>query len=442
MPNIAEILQLIEGGAAEMEVKAALISRVTPSELQRANSNAPICEVPKSVDRLREADEIWKRYLNTGEKPSPFDLRYISWLPHITVTSRYLKFVKDEKSSLRSRELRGLIFGALAQLNVLKGNDEALNLSREIFKVASEEHRAVWERIEKYFLRPEGPSDAAQEIMAYCHTPREFVQKTASISLESGDVYQVLQQGLSGLGKDMLLSPEEHRRKWAYEKILPTFGPVEKFRVLESCVLGLDHRTNPSAKQELKRFLLEDSSLGDPRLNSGGWVNASEKLKDRVVEWLSSEDIRFFFDSIFQVHLDTQGRKGFWMDYASLVKRTRVLLSEYDRRKFSHILQREGYSTSPVIGSLIDYSRQVNGSVFLMDFGEIIVAEFSVPNNSCRIFKKEKNAEMGSDFWKATYTVSEIRDTKDSWVHSINWTSKFRTNLARLGIRPRGFYDY
>jgi len=442
MPSIAEILHLIEGGVNEMGGRATLISRATPEELQKVISYVPLCEVPKSVDRLKEADETWKKYLNTGEKPSSFEIRYISWLPHITTTSEYLKFVKRERVSLRNRELRGLLFGALAQLNFLKRNDEALNLIREIFKGASQEHREVWERIETYFLRPEGPSLAAQEIISHCHTPREFVQKTAFISLESGDVYQVLQQGLSGFGKDMLLSQEEMRRKWAYEKILPTFEPLEKFRALESCILGLDHRTNPNAKQELKRFLLEDSSLGDPRLNSGGWVNASEKLKDRVVEWLSAEDIRFFFESVFQAHLDTQGRKSFWMDYANLVKRTRVLLSDYDRRKFSHILQREGYETSPVIGSLIDFSRQVTGSVFLMDFGDVIVAEFSVPNNSCRIFKKEKNAEMDSNFWKATFTVFEIRNSSESWVHSVNWTSKFPANLARLGIRSRGFYDY
>jgi hypothetical protein len=442
MPTIADILYLIECGVKEMGGRSTCISTATPKELQKVLSNVPICEVPKSVDRLKEADEIWKRYLERGEKPNLFDLRYISWLPHITATSEYLKFIKQENILLRNRELRGLLFGSLSKLNVLKRNNDALNLSREIFQGASQEHRELWERIETYFLKPEGPSLAAQEIIANCYTPREFLQRRAFISLESGDVYQVIQQGLSGFGKDMLLSEEAITRKWAYEKILPTFGPLEKFRALESCVLGLDHRTNPNAKQELKRFLLEDSSLGDPRLNSGGWVNASEKLKERVIEWLSSEDIRFFFDSIFQVHLDTQGRKGFWMEYASLVKRTRVLLSENDKRKMSHILQREGYETSPVIGSLIDYSRQVNGSVFLMDFGEVIVAEFSVPNNSCRIFKKEKNAEMGSNFWKATFTVSEIRDTRDSWVHSINWASKFRTNLGRLGIRPRGFYDY
>ncbi|NBW99189.1 hypothetical protein EBR03_06420, partial [bacterium] len=336
--NIFEALNFIELEMKCFPSYAASLGRVSPEALKKFVVNVPTCEVPKNQDRIKLAEESWKRFLKGDQKITYLDLRYICWLPRISTTIELVKFVNKEKIVLRDRELRGLLFGGLTEYDRVKNDLVWRKEVRNIFDKSNERQRQLWNELELYCLRSEGLGVSILDMLKRRETPKDFIRRKFGLTVENGQFINLLSRELCTHGKELLLDPPREQRQWAYEKILKNAVQSDKLSAIESALTSMSDRTSVEAKQDLKKFLLDDPFLGDPRLKSGNWIAASDFLKKRIIEWFSSEDIRFFFESIFQAHLDTQGRKKFWMRYGSVVKRTRVLLNDSDRRQFQHLL--------------------------------------------------------------------------------------------------------
>jgi hypothetical protein len=193
----------------------------------------------------------------------------------------------------------------------------------------------------------------------------------------------------------------------------------------------------PDALQEkLKQSLIEDPRLLDPRVpaNTPNWAGVSQQAQNLLIQWLSAYDIKLFFDHVLPTRSDPHGRKSFWLRYTKRVNRSRTLLSQTDEFRW-----RAGAETR----RNLNYGRvQVNSdtSAFLLDFGRILVVEFSKVGNAVYVYEHRDVPDLNTDFWSsARFSISNLKQRAScvaKIVHNKKWQGEMRTLLAQYGIHP------
>jgi hypothetical protein len=79
-------------------------------------------------------------------------------------------------------------------------------------------------------------------------------------------------------------------------------------------------------------------------------------------------------------------------------------------------------------------------SAFLLDFGRVMVVEFSQVNNAVYVYEHREIPDLNDAFWsQARFSLSTLKQ-KDRCIermtHTPHWQSKMRTLLAQFGIHP------
>ena len=189
-------------------------------------------------------------------------------------------------------------------------------------------------------------------------------------------------------------------------------------------------------REGLKRIGID--RLGDPRVaRNTAWLGVRDQARAEFLKWLSREDIVFFFEHVLPRGSDPHGRKDFWLKYVGRVRRSRPLLCEGDRVRLQNYERRSQHKIGHYGG--IDGS----SSAFLLDFGELLVAEFSVKGNACYIYDRSGAASIGANagFWSPDpFSVASLKRRPPAidkmTHHPVVWREKMTNLLARYGIRP------
>jgi hypothetical protein len=195
-------------------------------------------------------------------------------------------------------------------------------------------------------------------------------------------------------------------------------------------------RSSQQQSDTLRDFILSDSRLLDPRLpaNAPNWLGISDSAKDTVIQWLSAEDIQLFFDHVLTKGNDPHGRKPFWLRYKGRVKRSRPLLSTMDETRW----QANAVTRGKRNFGRTDYF--CNTSAFLLDFGRVIVVEFSQVGNAVYVYEHREVPDLNDSFWsQARFSLSALKQKEccvERMTHTPLWQSKMRTLLAQFGIHP------
>jgi hypothetical protein len=181
---------------------------------------------------------------------------------------------------------------------------------------------------------------------------------------------------------------------------------------------------------ELKQLVLDDRRLGDPRLprNRANWVGLADAER-QFTEWLSKDDIAFFFEHVLPRGRDPHGRKKFWLYYVKRIVRSRPLLSADDRARLQGSKDKVGH-----FGRI-----EGDSSAFMLDFGSVIAVEFSKRGNACYLYDRANFAKLVQDFWAAkSFSVADLKNeprSLDRVVHRDSWYVRMAQTLARYGIR-------
>jgi hypothetical protein len=161
-----------------------------------------------------------------------------------------------------------------------------------------------------------------------------------------------------------------------------------------------------------------------------------------MIEWMSQFDIVFFFDHVLPTRgEDPHGRKQFWLRYVKRVRQSHPLLYWDDRIRLETIL-RAKREEAKEFGRIDGHT-----SAFLLDFGKIVVVEFSAPGNACYVYHESDFKKIVADFWtRGTLTVTGLKKKESSigkqsrfyWngVHRAGWQSDASQLLAFYGVRP------
>jgi hypothetical protein len=193
-------------------------------------------------------------------------------------------------------------------------------------------------------------------------------------------------------------------------------------------------------QEALTKLVLQDTRLGDPRLprNMKNWLSIQEASR-WLLQWLSRADIHFFFEHVLPKGTDPHGRKTFWLKYVSRVLMSRPLLNRDDEARLRVTMQ----SLQDQMGHF-GHIRGRETSAFLLDFGPVVVVEFSQVGNACFLYEKPNAEKVIPDFWtQASFTIQYgLKDpllAADRVRHDREgrWQKTLADLLAaRYGIRP------
>lgn len=175
--------------------------------------------------------------------------------------------------------------------------------------------------------------------------------------------------------------------------------------LLAKAILSQRCDKDESARTPIITFALGSTDFGDPRVNQAGWVGL-EAARECFISWLSREDIRLFFDLVIDRSSDRQGRKPYWLTWLPHLKRTRVLLSRYDQDRV-RLRLRSRNEQIPSYGLL----EAPDTSAFLLDFGSVVIVEFSKSPNASYLYPRAIANDLFRDFYQQSrrWTVQELK---------------------------------
>lgn len=193
---------------------------------------------------------------------------------------------------------------------------------------------------------------------------------------------------------------------------------------------------NLEFQHQLINFILGSERLGDPRRpqNCPNWIGIEEG-KNKFIQWLSKEDIEWFFNVILERN-DPHGRKQFWLQYIKEIEASRVVLSMEDSSKLSlpgvKVVKGRDYAN-------FQSSSQNQTSAFILVFPQVVAVEFSRTSNACYLYRSSKFKELVPDLWKESFSSPEALKSKyyvsEKISHQSNWQDKMKTKLAEFGVR-------
>ena len=153
-----------------------------------------------------------------------------------------------------------------------------------------------------------------------------------------------------------------------------------------------------------------------------------------MIEWLSKDDIIFFFDHAFPKGGDKHKRKPFWLRYVSSVTMSRPLLSWNDQTRLKVHLQK--------LGSNVGNFGTITGtnSAFLLDFGHVCAIEFNHVG-ACYLYERKAMNEVVPDFFASMDFTEAGLKQKELCLgrvrHTPGWEDELQMMLARYGVRPK-----
>ena len=295
-----------------------------------------------------------------------------------------------------------------------------------------------WKGSSNMILGPEGVNVFAVELIKSSDALRSCCESWG-FSEQASPYVQMAVDTASRLCLEQLDRSIE-MRSFLFKEIIPwPYWRPDQIKELMRKVILFPGRNDSKNIELITHLVLSDKRFGDPRHphNHINWVGIDDAAH-RLQEWLSAADIKFFFEHVLPKGTDPHGRKTFWLRYVGcrgLI--SRPLLSDYDKYRLRHILKEKGAQTTH-FGKL-----EGDTSAFVLDFGPVVVVEFSEVGNACYIYTKKVATRVVPDLWSAEPFVktqlkrkSEIA-TSAPVRHDVQgrWREETERVLARFGVR-------
>ena len=362
--------------------------------LERLNAAVASLEsAPKAVRApvgIEEYARQWREYLDGKlESMGTRAIRNLCWHVETATDDTFQYYLKRQNHNLSFFALQGLVrschafwspeFAAGSVVKAVRGHlEEYEGHNRLLVK---------WKHSSIMLLGLDSAQRFGDAMVKESVTVKTFCQSWG-VADDSRYVQTALTHAVEGCRREM--ERVQRLRDYLLNQLLSwqRWSPDEFKQEVLKTVLHPSTQ-DESVREAVSRFVLQDARLGDPRLPlyQGNWAGIPE-AKARVVEWLSQFDIIFFFDHVLPTRgRDPHGRKQFWLRYVKRVTKSRPLLNWEDRVRLETVLKakREEAKDSGRIDGLT--------SAFLLDFGSIVVVEFSAPGNACYFTTKRSSTK-------------------------------------------------
>jgi hypothetical protein len=394
---------------------------------------------PRQIKLRNCPDEYrtqWYAYL-AGER-TQLDrraVRFLCWDPEIACTVRFHTYLDQIKVELTARSLQGLLTSLHQRWsNALAEGPVGTSVRHRISTYTGLNRRiAMWQRDIRRVAGANAPA-LFGEYLAEEGRPVAEVATASGLVEDSAFMRLAVKFALSRCAEQC--DGRSHSNLFLVDQLIGwrIWDQSEFKDLLCEWILAPRTKQSENLRESIKRLALD--RLGDPRLprNAASWLGVRSDGRAEFLKWLSLEDIAFFFEHVLPSGSDPNGRKAFWLKYVGQVKRSRPLLCRDDQSRLINYEIRSGQKGG-------HYGR-ISGttSAFLLDFGELLVIEFSAVGNACYVYDRQGAANVIDDFWRVgSFSVSELK-RKHSAVgrlfHTPGWEMKMARALAQRGIRP------
>lgn len=381
----------------------------------------------------------WKQFrIGRGQEPSLKAMRHLCWEPEIGLDLFFMDLLKS-KYGVRSKALQGLVHSC----HSIWEDEQIRERSRPVINKMLSDFRGNNKTLNKWKqdqLLTIGANAETHLGKAICESLRPLTLQLQELNLDPST--QFTRAAVTAASDTCRLGyrNDKQLRSFFIDEILKWNGWDHKSFRRQVDILIVDPylRSEISFRDDLIRFVLSHPELGDPRLprNQTKWLGLSKAAQQQFVQWLSAEDIIFFFEHVIPRGNDFQGRKEFWLRYVPILKWSRPLLSGPDLRRLTRSDKNVGD------GSFGRYAG-VGGSAFILhfrnNFNNLLVVEFSEVG-AIYVYDQTITGDLVKDFWKiAPFSTDELKQRKlaSNWVsHFPDWQERMRNILARYGFRP------
>lgn len=436
LPSMLNDLKLT---LSRLRTETKTVSEREPPKLERLEKAIAELEQEKTAKHIFCPDEFlqyWQE-LSTGQRTTLEwrVVRALCWEPKVATDINFHHYLDQAWPDLNPRALRGLVIACHTMWKELANSPIVERVRHRLANYEGENRTLVrWRGAAAMILGVNGAQEFGKEIVRQTASVANAC-KEWQLNEQSAYVSAAMEEAVN-----VCLSADKSTTydiqyligllRWAN-------WPAESFkRVVGYSITHYFAKIDNGWREHLMTFVLGDPRLGDPRLRSISWVGISEEARKRFIQWLSSEDIIFFFEHVLGKG-DKHGRKDLWMKYVGRLVQSRSLLSSSDAAKFSMAIKK----SKGVSGSF----GRVNGktvSAFLLDFGNIVAVEFSEVG-AIRLYSKENFNKILPDFWTQKVITSDslknsclnlkaIPHTKDVKI----WQKKAKDALSKYGIHP------
>lgn len=399
--DLLDGLRAIHAVTAEVSREVSLRLPEPKEALKRLTALIATIGREKPV-KLRHCPEEYRtqwRQLMSGDRQE-LELRavrFLCWEPKVASDPRFCDYLDRAHIALGSRALLGLVRTCHQRWSPeLAQGPVSASLRQRLTKFAGS-NRVVnkWRDNVRLIAGVDAPRLFAAQIVNES-VPPAIVGVCAqwAIPEHSAFISEVVHAASDLCGER--LNGSRHLASYLLTELLPWLDRWEigEFKKLLSAWILSSHAERMEELREgLKRLAL--NRLGDPRLpiNTKAWFGVQEAARSRLLQWLSRADIVFFFDHVLPKGRDPHRRKQFWLEYVNRVKRSRPLLNYDDRTRLM---------TLPAqVRDKIGHYGKIEGltSAFLLDFGNLLVIEFSAAGNACYVYDRATGSRLIPDFW-------------------------------------------
>ena len=206
--------------------------------------------------------------------------------------------------------------------------------------------------------------------------------------------------------------------------------------------LGVD--AAESLRQPVQSYVLQDWQ--DPRIAGADvrWRDVSDKAREIFTQWITKEDLRFFFDVVAQACDDPKFayRKAFWLAYLECITFCRPVLRGDAEHLFRNDPQAMRYYRDRRPAEL--RGGNSNQHAFIIQMTEFTFVEFSTAG-ACYVYR---NADLPFELGDAEYRMDQLR-SKQKAIHRVihhksedyYWQSDFESWLEDgIGIETLRSY--
>ncbi|WP_062483297.1 EH signature domain-containing protein [Candidatus Nitrospira inopinata] len=372
-------------------------------------------DIPPFKGLLVPADEVilqkWQRYRESNDtlELSFYEIGRLCQHPTSATDPLFYHYLVRKRYSPPPYALLGLVYTYHARwCSLTVGNRRFIEEALEAFLQAYRgffKALCVWQKCLDYIIGSEAPVRLGRELADKRSIPESFA---ATYALHTNTEFwaEALAQAAEHIVHRIERVPVS-QLEYLTQTLFADPG-IPKSRVKEllaKAILSQRCDKDELARTIIINFALGATDFGDPRVHQAGWIGI-EAARERFISWLSREDIKFFFDLVIDRSSDRQGRKPYWLMWLPQLKRTRVLLSRHDQDRIRLRLQRRNEQI-PSYG-LLDAP---DTSAFLLDFGSVVIVEFSKSPNASYLYPRAIARDLFRDFYQQNrrWTVQELK---------------------------------
>lgn len=367
--------------------------------------------VPRLAVQQRRCPEAyvedWQHFLRRRQQPLPIrTIRFLCWEPTVATDERFHAYLENEVKDLSARSLRGLVWSCHSRWSQEFATSAVVQRVYQRLETYQGSHWLLvqWRKQAAVLLTPPGPNRLAASMVAK-RTSIAMLCNIWALDEHSPYVLTMLHQAvvycLQWMENELALCV------YLITELLSWSGwSARHFRAtVAATVQHPVTNTIDEMPEQLTALILSDSRLGDPRLpqQEPYWQEIPDKARQRVLQWASRADLKFFFDHVLPESKDREDRQAFWVPYVLAIQRSRPLLCASDALRLQTMLYRlSGHTTH--FGAIAG-----DKSAFLIDLGAIIVVQFSDLDEGCYLYDKRNFARLVPDFWRSqVFNVEEL----------------------------------